>query len=309
MKIYARIAKQSREDWVHNRMYYLGGSDISCLAGINPFKSKHELWLEKTGQAELQESQSEIAHIGSQLESYIKKLFTEQTGLKVRAKNMILQHDDYSFLCCNLDGVIYDGTEHCVFEAKNVSQFKADQWKDGVPEMYLLQVQYYLMITGYNKAYVAALIGGNQLVYHVVTRDEAKIKEILAMAKEFWLVNVQQMIEPEVDGSAATTRFLNEKYNHSNGVTVQLPEEALTVLSKYDDISKQLDDLTRAKDTLSNQLKAYLEDNECGVVGDRKVRWKTITKKSFDQKRLEKEQPEVYRDYVSQSSYRRLLVA
>lgn len=309
MKILAKTANMTRVDWVRTRVNYLGGSEISCLAGINPYKSKYELWLEKTGQVEIKEMQSEVAHIGSQLESYIKKLFTEQTGLKVRAKNMILQHDEYHFLCANLDGVIFDGKEHCVFEAKNVSQFKADQWVDGIPEIYMLQVQYYLLITGFNKAYVAALIGGNHLVYHVVTRDENKIQEILTMAKNFWFVNVQQMIEPEADGSEATTRFLNERYDESNGETVQLPEEALTILSRYDKVSSRLDELNRVKNSLSNQLKVYMEDNEYGVVGDRKVSWKTIYKHDLDKKRLKEEQPDLYKEYTSQSSYRRLLVA
>lgn len=70
-----------------------------------------------------------------------------------------------------------------------------------------------------------------------------------------------------------------------------------------------MDELKRVKESLSNQLKSYLEENECGIVGDRKVSWKTVYKNGLDQKRLQEEQPDLYKEYTSQSSYRRLLVA
>mgnify|MGYP002232898122 CR=1 FL=1 len=34
--------------------------------------------------------------------------------------------------------------------------------QNGVPEEYVLQVQHYLAVCGMNKAYIAALIGGNE---------------------------------------------------------------------------------------------------------------------------------------------------
>ena len=39
------------------------------------------------------------------------------------------------------------------------AKYKADQWENGVPEEYVLQVQHYLAVCGMNKAYIAALIG------------------------------------------------------------------------------------------------------------------------------------------------------
>ena len=42
----------SREEWLKYRTKGIGGSDVSIIAGINPFKSVHQLWLEKTEQVE-----------------------------------------------------------------------------------------------------------------------------------------------------------------------------------------------------------------------------------------------------------------
>lgn len=39
------------------------------------------------------------------------------------------------------------------------------------------------------------------------------------------------------------------------------------------------------------------------------VTWKQINKSSIDTKRLKTEKPDIYNDYLTQSQYRRLLVA
>lgn len=52
MKIVVKTADLSREEWLKYRTKGIGGSDVSIIAGINPFKSVHQLWLEKTGQTE-----------------------------------------------------------------------------------------------------------------------------------------------------------------------------------------------------------------------------------------------------------------
>lgn len=52
MKVVVKTNNLSREEWLKYRTKGIGGSDVSIIAGINPFKSAHQLWLEKTGQIE-----------------------------------------------------------------------------------------------------------------------------------------------------------------------------------------------------------------------------------------------------------------
>ena len=40
----------SKEEWLRVRKHGLGGSDISILLGINPWRSELEVWLDKTNQ-------------------------------------------------------------------------------------------------------------------------------------------------------------------------------------------------------------------------------------------------------------------
>lgn len=309
MKVVVKTKELSRSEWLKYRTKGIGGSDVSIIAGINPFKSVHQLWLEKTGQIEPEEQGSEYTHFGTLLEPIVRKEFTERTGIKVRQKHMLLQSEEYPFMFADLDGVINEDGEMCIFEAKTASAYKQETWEEGVPAPYILQVQHYMAVTGAKKTYIAALVGGNHFFWHEIPRDEEMIGKIIAMEKYFWETHVIGGVEPVPDGSEATTNYFNSKFSSSNGQTIELPQEALSVCDEFDRISAEIKKLETEKNAAANLLKSYLKEAEIGIVGERKITWKEIFKSSLDTKRLKSEKPEVYTDYLTQSSYRRLSVA
>lgn len=309
MKVVVKTNNLSREEWLKYRTKGIGGSDVSIIAGINPFKSAHQLWLEKTEQIEPEQTDSEYAHFGTLLEPIVRKEFTQRTGIRVRQKHMLLQSEEYPFMFADLDGVINEDGEMAVFEAKTASAYTQEVWEEGIPAPYILQVQHYMAVTGAKRTYIAALVGGNHFYHHAVERDEEMIGKIVAMAKYFWETHVLGGIEPVPDGSEATTNYFNSRFRESNGETVELPEEALAVCMEYDRLSEELKKMEEAKNAAANQLKGYLKEAETGTVGGRKVTWKLVSKSTVDTKRLKSEQPEVYSSFLKDSSYRRLSVA
>ena len=309
MKVVVKTSNLTREEWLTYRTKGIGGSDVSIIAGINPFKSVHQLWLEKTGQAEPEEEGSEYTHFGTLLEPIVRKEFMERTGIKVRQKHMLLQSEEHPFMFADLDGVINEDGQLCIFEAKTASAYKQEVWEEEVPAPYILQIQHYMAVTGAKKTYIAALVGGNHFFYHVVERDEEMIAKIIVMEKYFWQHHVMGGVEPVPDGSEATTRYFNERFRNSNGETIELPDEVLQVCEEYDNLTRQIRELETAKKAAANQLKSYLGEAEAGTVGDRKITWKSVSKNSVDTKRLKSEHPDIYTDCLTQSSYRRFLVA
>ena len=308
MQVVVKTKDLSRAEWLKYRAQGIGGSDCSVIAGINKFKSVHQLWLEKTGQIELEEADNDYTHFGTLLEPIVRKEFMKRTGLKVRQKHMLLRSSEYPFMMANLDGVIYENGEMSIFEAKTATAFKRI-WEDEVPAEYILQVQHYMAVTGAKRTYIAALVGGNKFFYHVVERDEEMIGKIIAMEKYFWETHVIGYVEPLPDGSEATSEYFNRKFSESNGKTVELPEEAIEICEEYERISQHIKELENAKNAAANQLKSFLKEAEIGKVGEHKVSWKQISKSSLDQKRLKEERPDIYSGYMVQNSYRRLLVA
>lgn len=309
MRIVVKTKGLSREEWLKYRTRGIGGSDVSVIAGINPFRSMHQLWLEKTGQTEPEETENEYTHFGTILEPIVRKEFTERTGIKVRQKHMLLQSEEYPFMYADLDGVINEDGEMAIFEAKTASQYKMDTWEEEVPAGYILQCQHYMAVTGAKKTYIAALVGGNHFVYHIIPRDDGMIAKIIAMEKVFWERNVIGGEEPVPDGSDATTSYFNTKFSDSDGSTVTLPDEAVSVCEEYERLSAELKKIEEAKNAAANQLKSYMKEAETGVVGERVISWKQIFKNTVDTKKLKEEQPDIYNKYLAQSSYRRLLVA
>lgn len=309
MKVLVKTNGMEREEWLRWRRMGIGGSDASIIAGVNKFRSVFQLWMEKTGQEEPAETESEYAHFGTVLEPVVKKEFTMRTGLKVRCRRAILQSDEYPFMLADLDGVINENGKMCIFEAKTASAYKLDAWEEGVPLEYLYQVQHYMAVTGAEKTYIAALVGGSHFLYHEVLRDEGMIARIVQMEQEFWEDYVLGGVEPPADGSEATTRYLDEKYRVSGGGSIELPKEALPLCERYEEISSQIKELGRQKDEAANQIKNYLKGNETGTVGGRKITWKPVVSNVFDKKALEREHKEIYEKYCRQSQYRRLFIA
>ena len=304
-KVLVKTADLSRADWLRYRTMGIGGSDVSVIAGINPYRSVYQIWLEKTGQIEPAESNNEYTHFGTILEPVIRKEFMERTGLKVRQKHMLLQSANYPFMLANLDGVINLDGEMCIFEAKTASAYKLDDWQSGIPPEYMLQVQHYMAVTGAAKTYIAALIGGNYFEYRLIERDDEMIAKIITMEKLFWEVNVLGGIAPEIDGTKATTEFFNSKYSFSNGQTIELPEEIVSDCEEYGRLSDEISKLTTAKDAICNRIKSLMQNNETGVAGKYKISWKQVISSGFDKTRLKADNPELYKKYVTHSQYRR----
>ena len=227
----------------------------------------------------------------------------------MRVRNMILQSTEYPFMLANLDGVIKENGELVIFEAKTASAYKQSVWEEGVPPEYVLQIQHYMAVTGAKKTYIAALVGGNQFFWHEIFRDDAMIEHIIAMEKQFWEYHVQGGVEPVIDGSKATTAYINEKFEVSNGNITNLPEEVLMICEQYDTVSQELKELETAQNAIVNQLKNYMKEYEIGTVGNRKIVWKSIVKKAVDTKRLKEERPDIYEEYLEQSHYRRFTIA
>lgn len=309
MKILVQTKDLSRQEWLKYRTLGIGGSDVSVIAGVNKFRSIFQLWLEKTGQIEVMETDNEYTHFGTILEPIVKNEFSRRTGLNVRAKRAILQSEEYPFMLADLDGVIYENGEMVIFEAKTASAYKQDVWERGVPIEYILQVQHYMAVTGAKKAYVAALVGGNHFYYHTLYRDDDLISWIINIEKEFWENCVEGMQEPVADGSEATSAFLDERYNSSNGQVIELPQNALELCNSYDELTAQMKRLKEQKDKVTNQLKVYMKDNEIGKVGDRTVMWKQVNTVTFDKTRFINDNKSLYDEYCVSGHHRRLSVA
>lgn len=298
----------SREKWLEYRKLGIGGSDAAVVCGINRWKSPVDLWLEKTGQKEL-EPASEAAYWGTVMEPLIRDEFTLRTGIKVNQVPAILQHKRFPWMLANLDGVLSDPERgEGLFEAKTANAFTSSEWEEGIPEEYAVQIQHYMAVTGLQFVYIAALIGGNRFIWKLIERNDAVIQLLVQIEYRFWQL-VQKRIPPQIDGSKASTMLLNRLYPQGKkGSIVILPNEAISLIQEYEAAIEEESAITLRKEQAVNRLKEMLGEAESGSVDHRIVTWKTVNTERLDTRALKADLPDIHQKYVKASSYRRFAI-
>lgn len=299
----------SVEEWLHYRRQGIGGSDASTILGLNPYNSILRLWEDKTGRYPVEEMENEYTHFGHVMEPVIRREFERRTGYRVRRSNFILQSTEYPFMLADLDGTTRDNEGNiCVFEAKTASEYKRPVWEKGIPDEYMAQLQHYLLVTGYSKAYICAVVGGNSFYCHEIQRDEAYMDRLLLAEKKFWDCVVSGL-PPKPDGSASTSAFLGEKYKNGKREEILLPGEAERLAEAYGELEKDIRELKTRKEEISNQLKAMLGENEKGRTKNHVISWTTIIKRTADVDKVKERLGNAYEDCLKESSYRKFSVA
>ena len=197
------VHDMSREEWVQSRKDSIGGSDAASLLGLNPYSSPYALWAEKTGAIEPEDiSEREAVRLGNYLEPYVAQRFTEITGKKVRRENYILKNSDYPWAHANVDRLVVG--EKAGLECKTTSALNLKKFKNGeYPANYYCQCMHYMAVTGYEKWYLAVLIGNHDFRIFEIHRDEDEIAALMAAEEQFWSC-VTSNTPPAIDGLPAT---------------------------------------------------------------------------------------------------------
>lgn len=303
--VLANTRDMEREQWLAWRRRGIGGSDAPKILGLSRYGSAFTVWLEKIGEAEPEEP-GEPAYWGTVLEPIIAAEFERQTGLKLRRRNAILQHPEHSWMLANVDRLVVGRREGV--EIKTAAAWKAGEWEgDNIPDDYYVQCQHYMAVTGYQRWWIAVLIGGNTFRYKLVERDEAFIEALVAAERKFWW-HVENRVPPEPDGSDTATEYLTRRYPQSNGHQVELSPEAERWIQQYEQAAQEEREAKARKEEAANHLRALLGENEMGRLWHWTVSWKSYTSTRLDTKALQAEMPDVYERYLRTTESRRFLV-
>ena len=302
-KIIADTKDMPKTEWLKHRQAGIGGSDASCIAGLNPWKSAIQLYMDKK-EENPQEQKSLRMELGNRLEGLVAELFTEATGLKVRNVNGILKNDKYPFALANIDRAIVG--EKAFLECKTTNSYALKEWEEGVPAHYEIQCLHYMAITGATHCYIAALIGNSDFIWHKIERDQETIDYLMQIEKDFWENNIEKDVVPMPDGSDAYSEYLKKKYDKSNGQVIELHllENGVDKLNRYDEIVTDIKALESEKKLIEQEIQLYMEEFEVAKRGDRKVTWKSSSRNTIDSKKLKAEMPDIAQQYMKTSTSR-----
>ena len=222
------------------RLQGLGGSDMAPviawyadLPELSPWKQAQELWLEKTGQldieGEMNDEEINQLYFGHVLEDPIAQAYSTRTGQKVRRVNRTIKDSQFDFMIANIDRAI-EGEPNGGVEIKNVGSFAARPWgKDGTDEVapyYLPQVHHYITVRDAQWWDVAAYFGGGDFRIYRVERSEQWCTLVQEAATAFWSL-VQAREAPGWNWEHPTTaELLKTIYGVESGKEIELDTQA-----------------------------------------------------------------------------------
>lgn len=273
---YTIICDTSDEDrWLAERLTGIGASEIAAVLGESHWGSALSVYQEKVTGEQRDLSDVEAVEWGHRLEPLIIDAYADRTKRRTYHSGLLLRSNEHQWALCTLDGSTVEPPETTPWplEVKTGASWKLDDWADGPPRPYALQLQQQMLVTGAPKATIACLIGGQKLVWCDVERDESEIRRIIAAGSALW-ERIQRRDPPPPDGSEASGRALSRLYPTDDGSTVELGRDIADALDELERAKAEEKAAAARKATLEQQIKAAIGPATTAYAGGWTVSYK-----------------------------------
>lgn len=297
--------------WVEERANYIGGSDVATILGENPYSTPLQLWLRKRGAIPPIE-ETPILRFGHFFEQILAIHFEEATGLKTRQVNKTYESKEHSFLRANIDRMVLADNEKgldstAVLELMTTTSHRLKALDGEYLKEWILQIQHYLGITGYEQAYLQ-VYERDTCVFHdpvLIQRDDDLIAENMSKLIQWWQIHMIEGKQPEpMNGEDTLILYPN---SHDGKVLEASPKE-LQIYNELKEVRSRKEDFIKQEEHLKTKLKNRLGHHERIVAGGKSlVSWKSNTQKRLDTTALKSAHPLLYKKYLTPTKTRRFL--
>lgn len=190
-------------DWLRSRLKGIGGSDAGAVIGVNKYRSNVQLWEEKTGRSIPEDiSDKPAVQFGKAAEPHIRGLFEiDHPEYRVDYHEFwIYRNPGAPYIFATLDGELTteDGRRG-ILEIKTCTiqhgRKQWEEWEDGVPQSYYVQLLHQLLATGWDFVLLRAYIryyrdGAFRASVREYMIERAEVEEDLIFLsekeREFW---------------------------------------------------------------------------------------------------------------------------
>ena len=300
-----------REEWLKLRRDGIGGSDALAVLGLDPWKTRMEVYLDKAGDDRAEREQTDGMAWGNYVEGPIAEWFTAKTGIRVRRCGL-MRHEARPWQRVSVDRLTADGG---ILEIKNTNYHRRAEWEDEEGEIVAdgaeAQGQHALAVTGLPHAWFAAQVGGQPPVIRRIERDDAFIADLTAAEEEFWQL-VEARTPPALEGRASADLIARLYPEADDGKTAELSAADVALLREY---RKELANESAAK-ARKNEIKAIVTAamGDAGTAvhdGQVVARWAGRSKTSVPKEGiavLRERFPDVAAEVVTEKTYRQFNV-
>lgn len=208
-----KIILKDRDEWLRHRKKGLGGSDISAVVGLNPYKDNQTLWKEKRGIIKAPDiSDKPYVQYGTKAEEHLRELFClDFPQYKVfYDENNSFKNDKYPWRQASLDGWLVDEEgKKGILEIKTTEILRSSQkekWNNAIPQNYYCQVLFYMAVCEADfvilKAQLKTVFEKMPYLqtkhYYIDRKDcEEDIEYLMTKGAEFW-EKVEKGIMPDL---------------------------------------------------------------------------------------------------------------
>lgn len=265
----------------------LGCSKIAQALGLSHWGTAYQLWEQYTGKTPWPDIGNQLrVALGEPMETVLKPHVELRLGRELRRDRREYRHPDLP-LIGHIDyrASALNGEPRPVVDMKTSlgwgakSRFGVDG-TDEVDDDVLLQMQGYLLLTGAETAYVAALVPGPELKIFTVMADKDLHAAIREGIEAFWW-HVQNDMPPDPSTLEDAARRWAQ---HTEGETVTADREVMELLADLRHAKDRVKAAELDRDVLELALKTRLGDAEALISPDGKplCTWKTQSRTAVD---------------------------
>tara|TARA_R100001244_G_scaffold131374_1_gene104543 strand:- start:1536 stop:2462 length:927 start_codon:yes stop_codon:yes gene_type:complete len=288
-----RLAPANYKEWLEDRKNNpsIGASMSPSILGFNPWQSAVDVWDQLVNNTEGVDDNLAM-YLGREMEPIVKKLFMDQTGLKVLNDNKIRIDDQYEYLTTNLDGMVVG--EGIPVEYKTT----AKPWDGEIPNHYFVQLQHQMMVTESPSIYFCSLSMGfrKQLIVERYDRNDDFIGELRDELVTFWNDHVLTGKPPEPKSIGDAKKV----FNHTDPESVATIDDYM-VVTELRALKETRAELDRQVNEKQLEVMKIIGDKETLVstAGYELVTWKKSKDVNYlDTKELAKSEPAIYNKYL-----------
>ncbi len=245
----------------------VGASEISAVAGMNPYASPWDVFCRKTGETP-DSPMTEPMEWGHRLEPAIRQKYVDDTKEAVYVPDTSLFHPEIAWARATPDGIALHGPENAgsvhttwkhLLQCKNVSQWVGKAWEVAPPDYVQLQEQWEMYVTGLSRADVAVLIGGSEFRIYTVHRDDKMIADLVAIASAFWR-RVETRTPPPIDESPACKEHFERRLRKAAPVELVANDEVDEMFATWRQLNSEAKRIEKRVNEIRNHVRAHLAD-------------------------------------------------
>lgn len=291
--------ERNRDLWLELKSKHITGTDASKILEVSNYGTKLDVWLDKTGRAEEVEP-TEAMILGTLLEPVVKTMFTlKYPDLELEDSPGLVRHVSHPLLACTPDGLVFDGNDTFVFEAKVSAN---PIWEAGeIPNDALAQCAHNPLTINAKGTHLACLYQGKKLITHFVERNGEFEEFMLNTYSEFWKHVVEDVPPP----FRPTNESVKQLYKISRSNEIELSAEWEERIAHMLDMKEHVKRFEAEIEQIEAELKNQMGENERARCGTAALSWKSINSNRLDTTALKAAHPELVAQFMKSSSYRR----